>query len=65
MTRESDDLLEHSDAAVIALGWNLRERLALATARRILTEIAQHAKIGDEYHDAIVDLARAWVEMYG
>jgi hypothetical protein len=54
------------DQVVIALGWNLRERLALATARRILTEIASHDKLHDDsYHDAVIDMARAWVGLYG
>ena len=55
------------DQVVIALRWNLRERLALATARRILTEIASHDKLGDDdsYHDAVIDMARAWVGLYG
>lgn len=46
--------------------WQLKERLALQTARRLLSEIAAHAKIGDDgYHDAVIDLARAWKECYG
>jgi hypothetical protein len=54
------------DQKVLALGWNLRERLALQTARRILTAISAHDKIGDDsYHDVIIDLARSWVAMYG
>jgi hypothetical protein len=54
------------DQKVLALGWNLRERLALQTARRILQEIASHDKIGDNsYHDTVIELAKSWMEMYG
>ena len=53
------------DQKVIALGWNLRERLALAAARRILTEIARHDKLGDDsYHDVVIDIARSWLDLY-
>jgi hypothetical protein len=57
---------DDQDRTVVALGWNLRERLALQTARRILTEISAHDKLGDDsYHDVVIDLARSWVELYG
>lgn len=45
--------------------WSLRELLALRTARRVLSEIAAHAKLGDDsYHDTVIDLAKSWMELY-
>lgn len=63
---DRNDGKEVIERTVLALGWNLRERLALATARRILTEIASHDKLGDDsYHDAVIATARSWIELYG
>lgn len=52
-------------SGVVDGGFTLREMLALMSAKRILGEIAQHAKLGDDgYHDTVVDLAQRWMELY-
>lgn len=52
-------------SGVVDGGFALHEMLALRSARRILGEIAQHQKLGDDgYHDSVVDLATRWMELY-